>query len=197
MTGKIFRGCFVAGLSGLILCVMLFMGITAGRYEREIWRQMEQEAEYIAQGLEMAGGQYLDGLTSAQRLTWVSPDGTVRYDSMADHKQMENHLDREEITQALSEGQGTSEHFSSTMLEKTLYYATKLEDGTVLRVSCNRGTIAAMLLGSVQPVLWIVVLSLILSGLLASRLARQITRPINSIDLEHPRLDDTYEELFP
>ena len=197
MTGKIFRGCFAAGLAGMILCVALFMGITANRYEREIWQQMEQEAEYIARGLETAGGVYLEGLTSAQRLTWVDPNGTVRYDSMADPQVMDNHLNREEITQALQEGQGTSEHFSSTMLQKTLYYATRLEDGTVLRVSCNRGTVGAMLLGAVQPVLWIVVLALVLSGLLASRVARQITRPINTIDLEQPRLDETYEELFP
>ena len=102
-----------------------------------------------------------------------------------------------EIRQALEEGSGQGKHLSNTLLQKNLYYAARLSDGTVLRISCVETTVGALILGVLQPVLWILVLALILSGILASRLSRQITKPINSLDLENPRLDETYEELFP
>ncbi len=197
MTGKIFRSCFLVGLAAILVCSGLFLAIMANQYEQEIYRQMEQEAAYVSRGLEETGVDYFTGLEASQRLTWVDADGTVLYDSAADPAAMENHLDREEIAQALRTGEGRSEHLSSTVLEKTLYYAVRLDDGTVLRVACTRSTVGAMVLGVVQPLLWVVVLALVLSGILASRLARQITKPINSLDLENPRLDETYEELFP
>ena len=197
MTGKIFRSCVLVGLAAILVCSGLFLAIMANQYEQEIYRQMKQEAAYVSRGLEETGVDYFTSLKASQRLTWVDADGTVLYDSAADPAAMENHLDREEIAQALRSGEGRSEHLSSTVLEKTLYYARRLDDGTVLRVACTRSTVGAMVLGVVQPLLWVVVLALVLSGVLASRLARQITKPINSLDLENPRLDETYEELFP
>ena len=197
MTGKIFRSCFVVGIAAMVLCGGLFVAVMANRYEKEVYWQMAEEAVYVAHGLEQSGQGYLDGLDTNQRLTWVAADGTVLYDSAADSEAMENHLDREEITQALTNGVGQSAHLSNTLLEKNLYYALRLDDGTVLRIACTRTTVGAMLLGVVQPVLWILVLAVLLSGMLASRLARQIIRPINNLDLEHPRLEETYEELFP
>lgn len=197
MTGKIFRSCVLVGLAAILVCSGLFLAIMANQYEQEIYRQMKQEAAYVSRGLEETGVDYFTSLKASQRLTWVDADGTVLYDSAADPAAMENHLDREEIAQALRTGEGRSEHLSSTVLEKTLYYALRLDDGTVLRVACTRSTVGAMVLGVVQPLLWVVVLALVLSGILASRLARQITKPINSLDLENPRLDETYEELFP
>ena len=197
MTGKIFRSCVLVGLAAILVCSGLFLAIMANQYEQEIYRQMKQEAAYVSRGLEETGVDYFTSLKASQRLTWVDADGTVLYDSAADPASMENHLDREEIAQALRSGEGRSEHLSSTVLEKTLYYALRLDDGTVLRVACTRSTVGAMVLGVVQPLLWVVVLALVLSGVLASRLARQITKPINSLDLENPRLDETYEELFP
>ena len=197
MTGKIFRSCVLVGLAAILVCSGLFLAIMANQYEQEIYRQMKQEAAYVSRGLEETGVDYFTSLKASQRLTWVDADGTVLYDSAADPAAMENHLDREEIAQALRSGEGRSEHLSSTVLEKTLHYALRLDDGTVLRVACTRSTVGAMVLGVVQPLLWVVVLALVLSGVLASRLARQITKPINSLDLENPRLDETYEELFP
>lgn len=197
MTGKIFRSCVLVGLAAILVCSGLFLAIMANQYEQEIYRQMKQEAAYVSRGLEETGVDYFTSLKASQRLTWVDAGGTVLYDSAADPAAMENHLDREEIAQALRSGEGRSEHLSSTVLEKTLYYALRLDDGTVLRVACTRSTVGAMVLGVVQPLLWVVVLALVLSGVLASRLARQITKPINSLDLENPRLDETYEELFP
>ena len=197
MTGKIFRSCVLVGLAVMALCTVLFAVVMAKEYEQEVYRRLEEELLYVRQGMEAEGETYLKGLDATQRITWVAADGTVLYDSVADPAAMENHGDRAEIRQALEEGVGRDKHLSDTLLQKNLYYAARLSDGTVLRLSCVETTGAALVLGILQPVLWILVLAVILSGVLASRLARQITRPINGIDLEHPRLEETYEELFP
>ena len=197
MTGKIFRSCFLVGLAVMILCTGLFVAVMASQYEEEVYQQLQEELAYVKHGMEESGQAYLTGLQTTQRLTWVDTDGTVLYDSVADPATMENHGDRAEIRQALEEGSGQGKHLSNTLLQKNLYYAARLSDGTVLRISCVETTVGALILGVLQPVLWILVLALILSGVLASRLSRQITKPINSLDLENPRLDETYEELFP
>ena len=153
---------------------------------------------YVRHGLEQSGKDYLTTLTGTQeRLTWVAKDGTVLYDSVADPATMENHADRAEIRQAEQEGSGQSKHLSDTLLQKTLYYAVRLDDGTVLRLASVQTTMGVILLGVLQPVLVILILAIVISVLMASRLARQITKPINNIDLEDPRADETYEELFP
>ncbi|MBQ2925677.1 MAG: PAS domain-containing protein, partial [Ruminiclostridium sp.] len=197
MTGKIFRGCFVIGLVAIFLSSTLFLMIMTDRNEKDVYRDMKELTAYAAHGVETWGMDYLENLDSSHRLTWVTADGMVLYDSVADQTQMENHLDREEIIEALETGEGYSEHESRTLLEKNLYYALLLEDGTVLRVACTQTTLGAMFLEVAQPILWMIALSLVLSAVLASSLARQITRPINSMDLERPDLDKPYEELAP
>ena len=197
MTGKIFRSCLIIGLVVLCLSSSLFLLIMTDRHEKDVYREMEELARYAAHGVETWGMKYLEGLEPDQRLTWVTEEGTVLYDSVADETRMENHLDREEIREALETGEGCSEHDSKTLLEKHLYYALLLNDGTVLRVACTQTTVGAMFLEVAQPILLMVALSMILSALLASSLARQITRPINSIDLERPDLNKPYVELAP
>ena len=197
MTGKIFRGCLLVGLVVLCLSSSLFLVVMTDRHEKSVYREMKEEIAYAAHGVETWGMTYLEGLESTQRLTWVTADGTVLYDSVADQTQMENHLDREEINQALETGEGYGEHESRTLLEKNLYYALRLSDGSVLRIACTQTTLGAIALEVAQPILWLVALALILSALLASSLARQITRPINGMDLEQPDLDKPYEELAP
>ncbi|MBP3319455.1 MAG: PAS domain-containing protein [Ruminiclostridium sp.] len=197
MTGKIFRSCLIIGLVVLCLSSSLFLLIMTDRHEKDVYREMEELAGYAAHGVETWGMKYLEGLETDQRLTWVTEEGTVLYDSVADETRMENHLDREEIREALETGEGCSEHDSKTLLEKHLYYALRLSDGTVLRVACTQTTVGAMFLEVAQPILLMVALSMILSALLSSSLARQITRPINSIDLERPDLNKPYAELAP
>lgn len=197
MTGKIFRSCLAMCVAVIVLCTGLFVAVMTERNEKEIYKQMEEEAAYVAQGIDLMGMDYFSGLEAGQRLTWIDADGTVLYDSVADETAMENHLDREEVILALEKGEGTSQHISNTLLEKTVYYALRLDDGTVLRVSCNHISLGARLIELLQPILWVVLLAMVLSGLLASRLARQIIRPINGLDLEDPRMDQVYEELWP
>ena len=119
------------------------------------------------------------------------------YDTQADAESMENHAQRQEVQQALATGEGESSRYSDTLLQKTVYYAKRLPDGTVLRLSAVRVTAGVLVLNMLQPILLVLAAALILSGVLAGRLARRITEPLNRLDLEHPLENDTYEELAP
>ena len=127
----------------------------------------------------------------------MDADGTVLYDSAADASAMENHLSREEIKEALETGSGKSAHFSDTLLEKTLYYAVRLSNGKVIRVSCIQSTAGAMLLNTLAPIAYLILALLLLTGLLSYRLAKRITKPLNELDLDAPREEQLYSELSP
>ena len=110
---------------------------------------------------------------------------------------MENHADRQEVKQALAEGEGSSSRYSDTLMEKTSYYARLLDDGSVLRVSTTYATAGLLVLGMLQPILVVLIAALVLSGILARRISKRIVEPMNSIDLDRPLENDTYEELSP
>ena len=198
MTVKIFRNAFLIGFTVLLACILLFFFIMYSNYQAQAYDILEVEAEHIAEGMQICGGEeYLAAMQSDERITWIAPDGSVLYDNMADADTMENHLQRPEVQEAFETGSGRSDRYSSTILEKNNYYARLLKDGTVLRVAGKQTSVAAMALMLVQPSLWIVVLVLVLCGLLAMRLAKQIVRPINAINPDNPNATPTYPELQP
>ena len=198
MTVKIFRNAFLIGFTVLLACILLFFFIMYSNYQAQAYDILEVEAEHIAEGMQICGGEeYLAAMQSDERITWIAPDGAVLYDNMADADTMENHLQRPEVQGAFETGSGRSDRYSSTILEKNNYYARLLKDGTVLRVAGKQTSVAAMALMLVQPSLWIVVLVLVLCGLLAMRLAKQIVRPINAINPDNPNATPTYPELQP
>ena len=131
------------------------------------------------------------------RITWINTQGNVIYDTRTDAESLENHADRTEIKQALKDGYGESIRYSSTLLEKTIYCTQRLTDGSVLRISVSRATIGVLMLGILQPILIVLIAALVLSGMLAKRLSKRIVEPLNSLDLEHPLDNDSYEELSP
>ena len=198
MTAKIFRNAFLIGFTVLLACILLFFFIMYSNYQAQAFDNLAIEAEHISEGMQICGGKsYLSAVQSGERITWIAADGSVLYDNMADSSTMENHLQRPEVAEAFETGSGRSDRYSSTILEKNNYYALLLKDGTVLRVAGKQTSLAAMALMLVQPSLWIVVLVLVLCGLLAMRLARQIVRPINAINPDNPNATPTYQELQP
>ena len=198
MTAKIFKNAFFIGFIILLACMLLFFFIMYSNYQSQAFDLLQMEAEHISEGMEICGGEeYLSKVQSDGRITWIASDGSVLYDSMADPAAMGNHLQRPEVAEAFETGSGRSDRYSSTILEKNNYYALLLKDGTVLRVSGKQTSMAAMGLMLVQPSLWIVVLVLVLCGLLAMRLARQIVKPINAINPDNPSATPTYPELQP
>ena len=198
MTKRIFRATLLVGVAVLIASLTLVMGALYSYFGRVQESQLRDELSLAAVGVEQNGMDYLKQLESDQyRITWLDADGAVLYDTRADAESMENHAQRQEVQQALATGEGESSRYSATLLQKTVYYAKRLPDGTVLRLSAIRVTTGVLVLNMLQPILLVLAAALILSGVLASRLARRITEPMNRLDLEHPLENDTYEELAP
>lgn len=198
MTKKIFKSIMAVAGAVLIASLVIIMGCLY-RYFSDIQeKQLEDELSLAAIAVEKDGQEYLEKLQSNQyRLTWVAENGDVIYDTQYDGENMENHGDREEIRQALQSREGKSLRYSTTLLEKTLYCARRLDDGSVLRISVSSVTVWALVFGMIQPILIVVVVTLILSGVLAGRISKHIMEPLNSLDLEKPLENDTYEELAP
>lgn len=192
MTGKIIRSLFSLAMLVLVIGAALFSGILYGYYEKQSFASLAQEAEQLQQTMEYVSPEQM---RSADRITLISPDGTVLYDSVARADAMENHMSREEVAQALREGTGKSSHYSSTVLKKNLYYALRLEDGNILRLSREQSSLGAMLLNMAWPIAATVAGLLLLAAGLSVRLARQITQPINAISPDDPQ--DVYPELQP
>ena len=198
MTKRIFRATLLVGVAVLIASLTLVMGALYSYFGRVQESQLRDELSLAVVGVEQNGTDYLKQLRSDQyRITWLCADGAVLYDTQADAESMENHAQRQEVQQALATGEGESSRYSDTLLQKTVYYAKRLPDGTVLRLSAIRVTTGVLVLNMLQPILLVLAAALILSGVLASRLARRITEPLNRLDLEHPLENDTYEELAP
>ena len=198
MTRRIFRSTLLVGVVVLLAALALVMGVLYSYFGRVQESQLRDELSLAAVGVTQSGEDYLRQLKSDQyRITWVAADGSVLYDTQADASAMENHAQRQEVRQALAYGEGESSRYSSTLLQKTVYYAKLLPDGTVLRLSSVRVTAGVLMLNMLQPLLLLVIAVLILSGVLAGRLAKRITEPLNRLDLENPLENDTYEELAP
>lgn len=198
MTKRIFRSVFLACLVVFLAGLALVVGALYNYFSSQQMDQLRMEARLAAHGVELNGLDYFEGLNDgAIRLTWIDADGTVIYDTDANADAMENHAEREEFREALQYGTGEGSRTSSTLSERTVYYAIRLEDGTVLRTSESHYTVPALLLGIIQPLVLILVLALILSGWLASRLAKRIVGPLNAIDLDKPLDNEVYDELSP
>ena len=198
MTKKIFRSIFSVGALVLFCSLLLVMGCFYSFFETIQEKQLQDALDMASTAVETEGVDYLERIDSNRfRLTWIAPDGTVRYDTQADAAEMENHLDRQEVREAMETGRGSSSRYSATLLQKTFYSAVRLTDGAVLRASISRASMGALLLGAFQPILLIALLTLLLSSVLASRLSRRIVEPLNELDLEHPLENDAYEELSP
>ena len=198
MTKKIFQSILLVAGCVLLASLLIIMGFLYDYFGGVEENQMRDELSLAAAAVEDGGTDYLSQLTADRcRLTWIAADGSVLYDTKTNAESLENHASRAEVSQALATGTGESTRYSSTLMEKTMYYAQRLDDGTVLRISISRATVGMIAVGMIQPLLIVLIVALILSGLLARRLSRRIVDPLNSLDLEHPLDNDAYEELSP
>ena len=198
MTSRIFRSIVTVAVAVLFCSLILIMGVLYGYASDVQTSQLRDELGLAAAGTEQGGLTYLQTVDASHfRLTWIQSDGTVLYDTHAESGQMENHLQREEIRQALRYGTGSAVRRSDTLLEKRMYEAVQLSDGSVLRISASQQILMVLVVGMLHPVCVVAVLAIILSAVLAHRVSRKIVEPLNHLDLEHPLENDTYEELSP
>lgn len=198
MTKKIFKS--IMFVCALVLAVGLaaVMGILYRNFDGQMRKELSKEAAYLAYGVEQQGLDYLKNIKDkSARITYIDQDGTVLFDNEADVSEMKNHSDRTEFQKAEKYGAGESSRYSDTLSEKTIYYALRLKDGTVLRVSSTQDSVLALVENLIFPLCGLLCLMLILSGIMASAISKRIVKPINELDLESPEENRIYEELSP
>ena len=198
MTSKIFRSTVLVAVIVLLCSLGVVMGVLYNHFTGVQVQQLKNELSLAVTGTEQYGNAFLENVEADRfRVTWIDKDGTVLFDTQVDETAMENHADREEIREAFSTGSGSAVRNSSTLTEQTYYEAQRLRDGTVLRISTNQESAWSLMLGMLWPVILVVTLAIAISAILARRMAKNITEPLNQLDLEHPLANDTYAEISP
>ena len=201
MRGKIFRSIWFVLLFVMTITFILITGLLYSHFTDEQRAQLRNETKLVAQAVKRSGIHYFDDLgTTDFRITWITGEGTILYDNEADAEVMENHMEREEIRDALRNGYGESRRYSSTLFERQLYTAQRLSDGSVLRLSITQATIWNLFLRFLLPISGILLAALAISFILASRLSHRIVEPINTLDLDDPMKNadrDAYVEILP
>lgn len=198
MTKKIFRSFLLTTLLTLAVSMFFVFGILYQYFEEQLMNDLKSKAVFISHAVESEGADYLERIGDVgEHVTLIAPDGTVIADTEANAAEMENHLERSEVKQAAENGSGTSVRYSETLTEKIIYYAVKMPNGNILRVSVKHYTVITILLGLVQPILVTLLIAAVLCFVLSSKLSKSIVKPINSLDLDAPENNDAYEELAP
>ena len=198
MTKKIFRSIITVAMVVLLASLFIASSFLYDYFNKSQVTQLKEELSLVATNVDRVGTEYFDNFDSSVfRFTLVSADGSVLYDSQAKAEDMENHLEREEIAEALENGNGSSARYSSTLTERTFYEATCLQNGNVLRISISQVTVGALILGMLPAICAIVLISIVVALVLSHKMAKSIVKPLNELDLENPAENETYEELTP
>ncbi len=187
MSNKIFNAIWSVALIVFVASLVFVMGVSYTYFSGVQKDQLKIETELAAQGAMLGGTEYFKSLKDVDyRITWIDSDGTVIYDNEADSGNMENHMQREEVKEAVKYGWGDASRYSTTLSERQFYEAKLLSDGSILRLSSKQITLWTLLLAFGQPIAFVALLALIASLILASRLSKRIVEPINKIDPERP-----------
>ena len=198
MTKKIFRSIITVAMVVLLASLFIASSFLYDYFNKSQVTQLKEELSLVATNVDKVGTEYFDNFDSSVfRFTLVSADGSVLYDSQAKAEDMENHLDREEIAEALENGNGSSARYSSTLTERTFYEATRLQNGNVLRISISQVTVGALILGMLPAICAIILISVVVALIMSHKMATAIVKPLNKLDLENPTEIETYEELTP
>ena len=199
MRKRIFWNIFLSSLIAALLLGGVILLAQYRSFESLVYSELASESSYIENGLLSAADEqvYLSDLPSKERVTLIDADGTVVYDSNALASKLENHSNRPEFIDAQKNGVGTSSRFSETQLMKNYYYARLMPDGRVLRVASSHNSVLGMI-GSLMPTMLLVLLAIVvISAFFARFAAKTIVQPINSLNLEDPLSNSTYDELAP
>lgn len=199
MTRKIFKSVSLTSVMAVMLATVLIALYVYGIYESQLADELQTEAGYITHALNRETDEtaFFDGFHSENRVTLISPDGTVLYDSDADAGGLGNHSDRPEVLSALSAGRGESRRYSVTLSETMFYCAVRTGNGNVLRVSNTRSSVFGMFV-SIFPMLCGILCAVALTSIPVARFAaKRIVGPLNTLDLDSPLGNDVYDELAP
>ena len=200
MRRKIQRSMILVIAATLLVSMALLTFVVYRQNVGLMEEEARQEAGYICAAIEACGSAYLEEMDAQQeetRVTWIGSDGDVLYDSSEGQEDMENHADRPEVREAFQSGAGQDIRESDTLGRQMFYYAQRLSDGSVLRVS---KTISSALGSALQILPGMAVKAVLMVGLawmLSKWQVSKLIEPINKLDLEHPLENDVYEELTP
>jgi len=199
MKKRIFWSIFSASLAVLALVTAFVVLALYNTYETSARDDLRTEAHYLNSKLLTVDDEigYINGYYSLNRITYIDSDGTVLYDNTVDAASMENHADRPEVVSALTKGVGESIRYSNTLLTKTLNYAVKTPGGSVVRISKTQSSAFGLLWDIIPVILTIVIGVVLLSAVMSRLLTKRIIAPINSLNLDAPCENDTYDELGP
>lgn len=199
MTKRIFRSIFLVALVTLLGALVLIMGAVYSHFTSVQFSQLRVETALASHAVTNEGVSYFDMLDDTMdcRITWIAADGTVLYDNRSDSESMMNHLEREEVQRALSNGYGQSARYSDTLMERYIYAAERLPDGTVLRLSTSQSSVLNLTLEMFWNIVIVMLATILLSYFLARRLSRSIVQPLNALNLDAPLLNQEYEEIAP
>ncbi len=197
LTFRIFISTFLVGTLVYFVCAFMFFGNLYTHFEQQIFKELESESVFLEEYVLNGDLLKLQNLKTKNRITLIHADGSVYFDNTVSFEKMENHALRSEFLGAKDKGISKISRYSSTMTEKTLYFAKHLSNGDVLRISCNQHSVWVLVLGMSQILLLILVIAVIISGISASWISKKIVNPLNSINLDEPLASDVYEELKP
>lgn len=207
MTKRIFGGAFLVSIIAIISSVALVLGVAYTKEQQLFKSQLEQQAMLLAATMDNTTPELdvksLETLsadihgTFENRITYIDAEGNVLFDNKADISEMENHLDREEVIAAKQSGTGTAIRESYTMSEMTVYCARTIGYGCVVRVSGTMDTALARIGSMWWEVLLVVLIAALVSLGVAALVARAVVKPINSIDLRNPDINESYGEIAP
>lgn len=198
MSKKIFHSIIAVAMIVLFASLIITNSFLYDYFNKSQVSRLKEELSFVSAGVEQTGEAYFDNFNSSVfRFTLILADGSVLYDSEAKTDEMENHLNREEIAEAVKNGSGSSARYSSTLTERTFYEAVRLQNGNILRISTTQMTIGALIIGMAPAICAIILFSVVISIVLSQKMAKSIVKPLENLDLDNPDNNDTYEELTP
>ncbi len=172
--------------------LILFYHTYENRIEEDLMVELTSIESYISNG-----GDYTSLNIGGRRLTLIDEEGVVLFDSSADESSMGNHLDREEVREALENGIGESERRSDTLSLKSVYSAKRIQGNMVLRISTEAKTLFSFLSLLIVPLLFTLIIVFLLMIVFSRVISKRIVEPINTLNLDLPEENDTYDELSP
>lgn len=184
----------------LVLFYAILAVILYNRNMNILESEVQQEAKYIQKAIDIAGTRYLEEMASVDwsaRVTCITPDGEVLYDSRRNSEDLENHSQRAEVREALASGEGEDVRMSDTVGREMYYYALLLDDGSVLRVAREMDGLVRTALNVLPVMGGLAVLMVVFALFLARWQTKRLIKPINELDLEHPLDNSVYPELTP
>ncbi len=197
MTKKIFNSILAVASLSVIICTLFMSILVYNSFSTHILKTLKSDAVLVRRGVEEYGASYLDKISGDNRLTWISAEGEVLFDTFGDAEDMENHGEREEIIEAREKGIGTSTRYSVTLGRHSFYYAVSLSDGSVIRVGEDSNSFMPLLSRIIYIMLFIIVLVVVISVPIARVLAKKVVRPINEMDIERLTSEGVYKEIAP